>query len=117
MAILLVALTLCVAFANGANDISKGIATLVGSGVGSYRRAMTWGVGWALVGALAAALVSQGFVPVFSGRGILVTPPAGLAFPVAVTCAPWASRWRPLRCWRSRSCSRYSRPCASSSAA
>jgi hypothetical protein len=31
------------AFANGSNDVSKGIATLAGSGVTNYRRAILWG--------------------------------------------------------------------------
>jgi len=84
MAIVLILLTLSVAFANGANDVSKGIATLAGSGVSSYRRAMAWGAVWTVAGALAAGLVAQGFVPVFSGRGILDGVPAGLGFPVAV---------------------------------
>ena len=43
MTALLLLLTLALAFANGANDVSKGIATLVGSGVTSYRAAVTWG--------------------------------------------------------------------------
>lgn len=84
MAVLLIVLTLGVAFFNGANDVSKSIATLVGSGVGSYRRALAWGAAWTLVGALAAALVSRGFIPVFSGRGLLDTAPTGVAFPIGV---------------------------------
>src|SRR5438093_11731536 len=84
MAIVLILLTLSVAFANGANDVSKGIATLAGSGVGSYRRAIAWGAAWTVAGAGGAALVARGFVPVFSGRGILDVLPAGLGFPVAV---------------------------------
>ncbi len=31
-----------VSFANGANDVSKSIATLVGSGIADYRRAIAW---------------------------------------------------------------------------
>ena len=84
MAIVLLLLTLSVAFANGGNDVSKGIATLAGSGVASYRRAMAWGAAWTVVGALAAALVARGFVPVFSGRGILDVVPDQLGFPIAV---------------------------------
>ncbi len=30
----------CVSFANGANDVSKSIATLVGSGIANYGRAI-----------------------------------------------------------------------------
>src|SRR2546430_16447964 len=84
-AALLVALTLVVAFANGANDVSKGIATLVGSGVTDYRRAILWGTVWTVAGGVAAAVASQGLVAVFSGDGVLATPPVGAAFLVAVT--------------------------------
>src|SRR2546428_7105250 len=49
-AALLVALTLVVAFANGANDVSKGVATLVGWGVTDNRRAILGGPGWTVAG-------------------------------------------------------------------
>src|SRR3989442_1906075 len=84
-AALLVALTLVVAFANGANDVSKGVATLVGSGVTDYRRAILWGTVWTVAGGVAAAFASQGLVAVFSGNGVLPTPPVRPAFLVAVT--------------------------------
>lgn len=35
-----------VAYLNGANDVSKGIATLAGSGVTNYQRAILWGTLW-----------------------------------------------------------------------
>jgi len=43
-----VALTLgvLIAYANGSNDVSKGIATLAGSGVTHYRRTILWGTVW-----------------------------------------------------------------------
>jgi len=69
--LLLLALTLFVAFANGANDVSKGIATLVGSGISSYRSAVAWGSLCTVAGALTAAFASQGLVATFSGKGIL----------------------------------------------
>jgi PiT family inorganic phosphate transporter len=37
------ALVFALAFANGANDVSKAIATLVGSEVTDYRSAIAWG--------------------------------------------------------------------------
>jgi len=37
-------LTAGLAAANGANDVSKGVATLVGAGVTRYRTAVLWGV-------------------------------------------------------------------------
>jgi len=83
-ATLLVLLTVVLAFANGANDVSKGVATLVGSGMGSDRRALGWGAAWTLAGALGAGFVGRGLVAVFSGGGVLTTPPISVTFPVAV---------------------------------
>lgn len=72
VAVTLLALTLVLAFANGANDVSKGIATLVGSGVSNYRGAVIWGTLCSTAGAVAAAFASQALVATFSGKGILV---------------------------------------------
>jgi inorganic phosphate transporter, PiT family len=83
MVALLVALTLIVAFANGANDVSKGVATLVGSGVTDLRRALFWGTAWTVAGGVIAASASQGLVAVFSGKGLLAATP-GTHFLVAV---------------------------------
>ncbi len=84
MTALLLALTLGVAFANGANDVSKGIATLAGAGVTDLRRALRWGTAWTMVGGVAAAFAAQGLVAVFSGRGMLVRETADPAFLAAV---------------------------------
>jgi PiT family inorganic phosphate transporter len=35
-------LTGLLAYANGSNDVSKGVATLVGSGVSNFRAAVLW---------------------------------------------------------------------------
>lgn len=77
-------LALLLAYANGSNDISKGIATLVGSGVSSFRAAVIWGTLWTIAGGLAAAFVSQALVATFSGNGFLAHPLAGTALPGAV---------------------------------
>lgn len=58
------------AYANGSNDISKGIATLVGSGVTNYQRAILWGTAWTTGGSLVAAYFSQALVVAFS-RGLI----------------------------------------------
>ena len=80
-----------VAFANGTNDISKGIATLVGSGVSNFRAAVIWGTVWTVAGGLLAAFVSQGLVETFSGKGFLDQPITGFAFlaSVALGAAAW----------------------------
>jgi PiT family inorganic phosphate transporter len=59
-----------VAYLNGANDVSKGIATLAGSGVTSYQRAILWGTLWTGVGGLASLVLSQAMVATF-GAGLL----------------------------------------------
>lgn len=84
-AALLIAVALGVAFVNGANDVSKGIATLVGSGVTDYRRAVLWGTGWTVAGGIAAAFASRGLVAVFSGNGLFTAdPPSEHAFLTAI---------------------------------
>ena len=96
MVTLLVVLTLIVAFANGANDVSKGVATLVGSGVTNLPRALFWGTAWTVAGGVAAAFLSQGLVSVFSGKGLLATTP-GPAFLVGV--AVGAIGWLVIATW------------------
>src|SRR5437016_6078396 len=47
------------AFANGANDISRATATLVGSGLSGYRNALRWAVGWTLLGSLLSGVMAE----------------------------------------------------------
>ncbi len=68
-AAIILALILGLAFANGANDVSKGIATLVGSGVTDYRRAVLWGSLWTVAGGVLAAFLGSELAATFSGRG------------------------------------------------
>src|SRR5437867_9994048 len=76
-----VCLVLALAFANGTNDVSKVIATLVGSGITNYRTAIAWGTAWTVVGACASGLVATAMVQTFSS-GLVQ---ADVAFPPAVT--------------------------------
>lgn len=80
----LILLTLFLAFVNGANDVSKGIATLVGSGVSNYRLAVTWGTAWTVAGALTAMIATQKLVTTFAGNG---SP--SFAFAVACGAIGW----------------------------
>ena len=86
MIYILILACLFVAFANGANDVSKGIATLVGSGVSNYRGAIWWGTAWTVVGALVAALMTQALVATFSGKGLLTNPDTSYNLLLAVSC-------------------------------
>jgi PiT family inorganic phosphate transporter len=55
-----------VAWANGANDVSKGVATLVGSRLATYRQGLSWGTGWTVVGAVAALVFTTALLRTFS---------------------------------------------------
>lgn len=91
MVLLLFILILILAFANGANDVSKGIATLVGSGLANFRRAVLWGALWTVAGGMIAALAARKLAEMFSGNGLLAATPEGHAFlaSVAIGATAW----------------------------
>ena len=74
---------MALAFANGTNDVSKAIATLVGSGVTNYRTAILWGTIWTVIGAAGSGFVATAMVKTFSS-GLIVT---GMATPPALAPA------------------------------
>lgn len=93
----LFALVLGLAFANGTNDVSKAIATLVGSGITNYQTAIVWGTVWTVLGACVSGIVASAMVKTFSSG--LMTPgtaiPPTLALAVltsAIICVLVASR-------------------------
>ena len=96
--IALVVVAALLAYANGANDVSKGVATLVGSGVSAYRRAIVWGAVWTGLGGGAASVLGGAMLTTF-GQGILapgVTPSlaaAGASLAGAGTWVLLATRW------------------------
>lgn len=92
MAVAVLALTvlsaLALAFANGANDNSKGVATLIGAGRLRPRPALVYGTVTTLLGSAAAVLLARGLLERFSGKGILAaeltgTPELGLTVAAA----------------------------------
>ena len=68
-----------IAYANGANDSFKGVATLYGSGASSYRTALVWAVLTTLAGSLFAGIFAGSLVETFSGAGLV--PDAVLSSP------------------------------------
>jgi PiT family inorganic phosphate transporter len=80
-----------VAFVNGANDVSKGVATLVGSGLATERRAIAWGAGWTAVGAFLGAIFAGAMVTTF-GKGLLAAD-ATPSLPAAVAALAGAGGW------------------------
>ncbi len=65
-----IAIMAVLAYFNGANDVSKAIATLVGSGVSNYRRAITWGSLCTVVGAFTSTFLAVGLVSTFT-KGLI----------------------------------------------
>lgn len=76
MTLLLFAAALALAWANGANDSFKGVATLWGSRTTGYRLALAWGLATTAAGALVSILLAQGLLAAFSGKGLV---PDGIA--------------------------------------
>ena len=61
------------AYANGANDNFKGVASLFGSGTVSFRQALVWATLTTLAGSLAALFLAQTLLVKFSGNKIAAT--------------------------------------------
>ena len=75
----IICVALLLAYANGANDNVKGVASLLGGGVTSYRRAIGWASGATLLGSLAAVPLAGSLLATFSGKGLV--PDAVVAMP------------------------------------
>src|SRR5215212_10465958 len=73
MTYLILTAVVMLAFANGANDNFKGVATLFGSGTTNYRRALIWANVTTLCGSVAAVFFAQQLLKKFSGRGLVST--------------------------------------------
>ena len=71
MYIFILLVTLFLAYANGANDNFKGVATLFGSGTTSYKKALWWATFTTLLGSLAALFISTKLAATFSGKNLV----------------------------------------------
>lgn len=91
MTVLVALLALLLAGANGANDVSKGIATLAGSGVIRYRTAVRWGAATTLVGAVASVWISTKLTALFSHGIVSTYPTSRFALAVLLGAAGWVS--------------------------
>jgi PiT family inorganic phosphate transporter len=94
----LTAVALFLAYANGANDNFKGVATLLGSGTANYRTALVWGTFTTGLGSLAAFFLAQKLITAFSGRGWIPDSLVGApAFSLAVLFAAALTVWLATR--------------------
>jgi PiT family inorganic phosphate transporter len=71
LTLLLIGAVAMLAFANGANDNFKGVATLWGSGRARYGPALAWATGFTLLGSLTAIWFAAGLVAKFNGSKLL----------------------------------------------
>lgn len=86
---LVVALTAALAAANGANDVSKGVATLAGAGVTRYRTAIIWGTITTLAGCLFSLTVADKLTKLFSSSIVTREPDDAFAIAVLVGTIAW----------------------------
>jgi inorganic phosphate transporter, PiT family len=63
--------TLFVAYANGANDNIKGVATLIGSRTLSYRQGLILATGMTAIGSLLSVGLAAELIKAFSGKGLV----------------------------------------------
>ncbi len=80
MSLVIIVSILFLAFANGANDNFKGVATLFGSATTTFNRALLWATVTTLLGSLAALILAQELLSTFSGKGLV--PDSVIADPI-----------------------------------
>jgi PiT family inorganic phosphate transporter len=59
------------AFANGANDNFKGVATIYGSGTASYRTSIAWATVTTLAGSVLTPVLAAGLIQTFRAKGLV----------------------------------------------
>lgn len=89
MTVAVIVLVVLLAAANGANDVSKGVATLAGAGVTRYRTAIVWGTATTAAGCLVSLTLAAKMTTLFTSG--IVGAPATPAFALAVLGG--ASAW------------------------
>ena len=88
LGILIIVFAVSLAFANGANDNSKGVATLIGGGLLSGKKAILYAGAATLLGSLAAIWIGAELASKFKGKGIVDAAILGSAlFPLCVGIA------------------------------
>ncbi|MFQ5526764.1 MAG: anion permease [Thermoanaerobaculia bacterium] len=84
---LLAVFVFVLAWANGANDNFKGVATLYGSSTTTFRRALIWATGATLAGSLLSVALASRLVGAFGGKGLVPDEFLGSGLLVAVAGA------------------------------
>lgn len=85
-------------FANGGNDVSKAIATLVGAKVTSVQKAVMWGVIWTMLGSVSGVFFGTAIIKNITENIYLKQPDFTLEMGLAIALAP--ALWVMLSSWR-----------------
>jgi inorganic phosphate transporter, PiT family len=91
MEILCILLTLSLAAANGANDNGKGVATLAGANIASYKKALLWANLSTLSGALLSGVMASRMLKIFSSGIVSTKPTAAFTLAVLVGVSSWVA--------------------------
>src|SRR5262245_24014068 len=91
MTVVILVLLVSLAAANGANDVSKGVATLAGAGVTAYRTAILWGGATTLVGAVLSIQLGRGMGKLFSSGIVNTAPTTAFALAVLLGTVSWVT--------------------------
>ncbi len=90
--VVLFIVALFLSYSNGANDNFKGVATLFGGGVVSFKKALVWSTTTTVLGSITSIFLAEKLVKNFSGKGLvpdtlLLTPEFAIAitFGAAIT--------------------------------
>lgn len=95
---LIIFITLFLAAANGANDNSKGAATLLGSGLVRYRSAIALATIATALGGVVSIYLAHGLLVAFSGKGIVPDgTTTSLPFLLSVGLAAGTTVWAATR--------------------
>lgn len=87
LVVLLIVCVLFLAWANGANDNFKGVATLYGSSTTTFRSALVWATGATLAGSMVSVIFASKLVSAFRGKGLVPDQFLGIELLVAVAGA------------------------------
>ncbi|MFE7368455.1 inorganic phosphate transporter [Streptomyces anulatus] len=82
-------LVLILAFANGANDVPKGVATLAGCGVTKVRTALIWGTATTIAGCLLSLQFAGKMTALFSKGVVSADPTPAFAASVLIGTVAW----------------------------
>ncbi len=91
MIVVILIMLIGLAIANGANDVSKGVATLAGAGVTAYRTAILWGTATTAVGALLSIQLGRGMGKLFSSGIFAGKPTNAFCLAVLIGATSWVT--------------------------